>query len=252
MNKLIHHHDLADNPTPRVPICLCLDTSGSMGTVEGGDFTYTGRQYVSDGITFNEVAGGTSRLDMLKEGLQLFYDEVKSDELAAAAADICIVSFDDRAVCRSSFAGVEAQEVPELPYGENTAMGEGVNLALDLLERRKAEYRQKGIEYFQPWLVLMTDGIPNGNRAELDRAIDRTQALVRRRKLTIFPIGIGEEADMNTMAQLSPATTPLRLRDMRFREFFAWLSSSVQRVSESSPGESVQLDLEGIRGWGEL
>lgn len=252
MNAIINTQDLVNNPTPRVPICLCLDTSGSMGTVEGGDYTYTGKQFVRDGITFNEVIGGTTRLDKLKEGLQLFYDEVKGDEQACAAADICIVTFDDRAECRSGFAGVESQEVPNLTYGADTAMGEGVNLALDLLERRKAEYRQKGIEYFQPWLVLMTDGIPNGNSQELDRAIERTQTLVRNRKLTVFPIGIGDGADMRTLAQLSPATTPLHLRDMRFREFFAWLSRSVQRVSESSPGETVKLDIEGIRGWGEL
>lgn len=252
MNTIITTHDLADNPTPRVPICLCLDTSGSMGTVEGGDYTYTGRHYVRDGLTFDEVTGGITRLDKLKEGIQLFFDEVKADEQAAAAADICIVTFDSRAACCSPFAGVETQSVPELRFGQDTAMGEGVNLALDLLDRRKEEYRRKGIEYYQPWLVLMTDGIPNGDRAELERAKERTQTLVNNRKLTVFPIGIGEEADMGTLAQLSPATTPLHLRDLRFREFFAWLSRSVQRVSESTPGESVKLDLEGIRGWGEL
>lgn len=252
MNPILNNRNLADNPTPRVPICLCLDTSGSMGTVEGGNYTYTGRQFVCDGTTYDEVTGGITRLDKLKEGLQLFYDEVKADELAAAAADICIVTFDSRAECRSRFAGVEAQSVPELRSGQDTAMGEGVNLALDLLEKRKEEYRRQGIEYYQPWLVLMTDGIPNGDHAELERAKERTQTLVRNRKLTIFPIGIGEEADMSTLAQLSPATTPLHLRDLRFREFFAWLSRSVQRVSESTPGEPVVLDLEGIRGWGKL
>ena len=34
-NMLLRVEDLVNNPTPRVPICLCLDTSGSMDTVEG-------------------------------------------------------------------------------------------------------------------------------------------------------------------------------------------------------------------------
>ena len=34
-NLLVRIEDLVNNPTPRVPICLCLDTSGSMGAVEG-------------------------------------------------------------------------------------------------------------------------------------------------------------------------------------------------------------------------
>ena len=29
-NDLLRIQDLVNNPTPRVPICLCLDTSGSM------------------------------------------------------------------------------------------------------------------------------------------------------------------------------------------------------------------------------
>ena len=34
-SMILRIEDLVNNPTPRVPICLCLDTSGSMGAVEG-------------------------------------------------------------------------------------------------------------------------------------------------------------------------------------------------------------------------
>ena len=50
----------------------------------------------------------------------------------------------------------------------NTPMGEGVRLALDLLDKRKQEYKDKGVDYYQPWLVLMSDGQPNGNVAILE------------------------------------------------------------------------------------
>ena len=33
-SNLIRKEELVNNPTPRVPICLCLDTSGSMGAFE--------------------------------------------------------------------------------------------------------------------------------------------------------------------------------------------------------------------------
>ena len=133
-----------------------------------------------------------------------------------------------------------------------TPMGEAVNMALDLLDRRKNEYKDKGVDYYQPWLVLMTDGAPNGNSGELSRAIQRTVALVNSRKLTIFPIGIGTEADMDTLAQFSPNRAPLKLQGLKFREFFSWLSKSVSKTSQSTPGENVKLDVEGIKGWGEL
>ena len=98
----------------------------------------------------------------------------------------------------------------------------------------------------------MTDGEPNGDARELERAITRTTNLIEQRKLTIFPIGIGDAADMNVLARLSPKRPPLKLKGLNFREFFAWLSKSVARVSVSTPGENVKLDLSGVSSWGEI
>ena len=139
-----------------------------------------------------------------------------------------------------------------LNAGGMTPMGEAVNLGLDLLEKRKNEYKSKGVDYYQPWLVLITDGVPNGNPGELSRAISRTVEMANNRKLSIFPIGIGEDADMDVLARFSPKRGPLKLQGLKFRQFFEWLSQSVSRTSQSIPGESVPLDVDGIKGWAEL
>lgn len=251
-NNLLRVQDLVNNPTPRVPICLCLDTSGSMGAVEG-ECVATGETVFEDGKTWNVVTGGTSRIDELISGVHQFYDAIREDEMAVYSAEICIVTFNNDATCVMDFANIERQEeLPVLPATGDTAMGEGVNLALDLLEKRKQEYKDKGVDYYQPWLVLMTDGEPNGSRVELDRAIQRTTDMINSNKLTIFPIGIGDETDMTTLNSFSPKRPALKLQGLKFGEFFAWLSQSVSRVSQSTPGESVKLDLEAIKGWAEL
>ena len=251
-NMLLRIEDLVNNPTPRVPICLCLDTSGSMGAVEG-EYVETGETIYEDGRTWNLVTGGTSRIDELQKGVEQFYKAIRDDEIAVYSAEICIVTFDNKATCILDFANIERQEViPELKPIGDTAMGEGVNLALDLLERRKEEYKDKGVDYYQPWLVLMTDGVPNGDVSELNRAVNRTVEMVNQKRLTVFPIGIGAEADMDVLAKFSPKRPPLKLQGLKFREFFAWLSKSVSKTSQSTPGESVKLDMDGIKGWGEL
>ena len=90
----------------------------------------------------------------------------------------------------------------------------------------------------------------------MSRDISRNIDLVNQRKLTVFPIGIGAEADMDVLAQFSPKRPPLKLRGLKFREFFAWLSKSVSKTSQSTPGESVKLDTESIfdvvGGWSTL
>lgn len=225
-DHLLRINDLVNNPSARIPVCLCLDVSGSMSG---------------------------ERIDELNQGIELFYDAIKSDEIALYTAEISVVTFDNTATQLVDFASLELQPTPpKLTAGGLTYMGEGVNLALDLLEQRKKEYQDKGVDYYQPWLVLMTDGEPNGDESEFERAVSRTESLINNKKLTIFPIGIGSDANLNILAKFSPKKPPLRLKGLKFKEFFTWLSQSVSKVSQSSPGEKVTLDTERIKDWGSL
>ncbi len=215
--------DLIENPTPRVPITLCLDTSYSMS-----------------GEPIRE----------LMEGVALFYESVFDDEIARYSAEISIVTFGNQGVQRyADFGPVERIPRTPLVADGNTPMGEAVCDALAILEKRKREYQNTGVDYYQPWLVLMTDGMPTD---DINEAIKRVVSMVNQKKLSVFPIGIGHDADMDILSQFSPARPPLRLQGLKFREFFEWLSASVQRVSASTPGEEVPLDLDGIKGWGTL
>ena len=212
--------ELVDNPTQRVPICLCLDVSGSMR----GD-----------------------PIRELNKGIKVFFDALKQDEIALYAADVCIVTYGNRGEnsvqCISDFSSIESKTtLSELTACGQTPMGEAVNMCLDLLDARKKEYQEKGVDYYQPWLVLMTDGKPYGDKdpRAVSNAQQRTSQMVNDRKLVVFPIGIGAEADMNVLAKFSPKNSPLKLNGLDFCQFFQWLSASVSRTSQSL-GEKVQL-----------
>ncbi|MBR1486678.1 MAG: VWA domain-containing protein [Synergistaceae bacterium] len=200
----------------QLPISLCLDTSGSMR-----------------GHPINE----------LNAGMRLFYDYVKKDYESRYAADISIVSFGFNGVqCIQDFAHVDEISAPASLKAEGmTPMGEAVNLSLDMLENRRNYYRNVGVSYYHPWLILMTDGDPNGVASELSRAIGRTRDLVNNNKLVVFPIAIGNQADVNTLAQFSPKMKPVALKGLNFKGFFEWLSVSVHSVSVSNPGDSIPL-----------
>lgn len=204
-------NELTDNPSARVPVCLCLDVSGSM-----------------HGEPIKE----------LNEGVAQFFNAVRGDKQARYSADICIVTFGSEANKVLNFQSVDRQIVPVLEAGGSTSMGQAVNLALDALEDRKLMYNTSGNDYYQPWLVIMTDGHPTD---EVDGAIQRVSDLVNSKKLTVFPIGIGTSADMGQLAKFSPNRPPLKLKGLAFNEFFSWLSKSIVRTSTSSVGESVSL-----------
>jgi uncharacterized protein YegL len=65
-------------------------------------------------------------------------------------------------------------------------------------------------------------------------------------------VGVGDGADMNTLAAICPPDRPpRRLRGLRFSGFFEWLSLSMGAVARSSAGD-VSVRLPGIGGWAEV
>lgn len=201
--------ELNDNPNARLPICLALDASGSM---EG------------------------SKLMELNTAIQWFFNEVRADPMAAMTAEIATVSFGGTVQQLTEISGIERQQVPVLTAAGTTPMGEAVNFCLDLLEQAKREYAQLGVDYYQPWLVLMTDGAPTD---DITAAVGRCQDLIGCRKLTVIPIAIGDGADLVKLSMFSRRDqVPVRLHSTLIRNFFAWLSQSIKRTSMSNPGDS--------------
>ena len=211
--------DLVDNPTPRVPVALCLDVSSSMM-----------------GQPIQE----------LNAGLQQFLDELRQDDLTCSAAEAAVVTFGSGAACVADFATVDQLQVAELQANGLTYMGEGLELALDLLEQWKARYKTSGVDYYQPILVVMSDGCPNGDPRVLHRAIDRIGQLTAGRRLTVVAVGLGEQADMEQLRRIGGHRT-VQLQGLQFREFFTWLSQSVSQVSASTPGDEPDVDLAALQ-----
>ncbi len=218
----IDEDDLATNPTPRVPICLLLDTSQSM---EGPP------------------------IDELNEGVKLFIEALKMDEIACYSADISIITFGGDVNKIIDFGPIDELIVPTLKASGYTPMGEAAEEGLKNLERRKDEYKNEMVEYFQPWMVLMTDGQPTD---DYEYSAQRISSLIEDKKMTIFPIGIGSGADMDVLKEFSPLRAPLKLQGLNFKGFFEWLSQSVTIVSQSIPGDKIKLDTDGINSWAEL
>jgi uncharacterized protein YegL len=200
--------NFADNPEPRCPCLLLLDTSASMSG---------------------------SPITELNRGLMEFKDELLEDPLAMKRVEVAVITFGPvNLAC--DFHTAPSFYPPHLDANADTPMGAAIELGLEMVKARKAEYKMNGISFYRPWVFLITDGAPTD-------AWQRAAAMVRegeqRKSFAFFAVGV-QGADMSLLKQISQRE-PLKLQGLKFRELFQWLSNSMKSVSRSAPGTTVPL-----------
>jgi uncharacterized protein YegL len=204
--------DLVANPEPRCPCVLLLDTSGSMN---GQPIT------------------------QLNAGLRQFKEELMADSMAMQRVEVALVTFGPVQVV-ADFQTPDLFEPPHLRAGGDTPMGAAIAQGLDMLEARKAVYKQAGVAYYRPWVFLITDGGPT-DHWQTAAARVRQGDSADRKAFSFFAVGV-EGADMTRLTDIcSPQRPPMKLMGLSFRELFSWLSSSLGGVAKSQPGQLVAL-----------
>jgi uncharacterized protein YegL len=144
------------------------------------------------------------------------------------------------------FVTADTWNPPVLSSGGATPMGAALTEGLQLLRDRKDMYKRAGLQYFRPWVFLITDGEPTDAYEEPARHMRQADA---DQGLAFFVVGV-ERANLEKLAGIAPADRPpLKLRGLQFGELFLWLSQSQQRVSHSRVGD--QLALPPV-GWSEV
>ena len=193
-----------------LPCVLLLDTSGSMGGAP---------------------------IAALNDGVARFKETALRDEQAVKSVESAIVTFHTTATVNTGFAPIGDFNVPALEADGTTAMGAGINCALDLIEERKNIYKQIGTPYYRAWIFMITDGEPTD---EWRQAAARLKEEHDRKRVLFFAIGVGNY-NRDILAQVSPNGQVLEMTNLDFAGLFEWLSSSLSETSRSKPGDKLAL-----------
>lgn len=228
----INASDFGSSTKRRLPICFCLDTSGSMMG---------------------------NPIKQLNQGLNNFIASIKANDDTRSATDIAIITFGSSVDIVMPFGKITEDGLPEIKASTTmTPIGEGILTALELLNARKEGYKEQGIKYYQPWLVVITDGAPQGPNAmaNMEMAIKACNELEKDDKLVIFNIGVGNSVDFDILKRVSvKREEPISVSSGDFGKLFEFLGSSSSSVVSSGmsddalynitnepEGESVDVD----------
>lgn len=201
-------NNFAENSEPRIPCVLLLDVSGSM----------SGEPIVE-----------------LNAGLMTYKDALTADDLASKRAETAIVTFGGQVRTVCDFTSAQGFQPPTLTASGDTPLGTAIRQGLEMLRSRKDIYRTHGISYYRPWVFLITDGGPTD---EWRSAAEQVRQGETAKAFSFFVVGVGNDVQMDVLKQIA-VREPLRLKGLRFRDFFLWLSSSLSAISRSAPGETV-------------
>lgn len=119
-----------------------------------------------------------------------------------------------------------------------TPLGEGVQLALNMIEEQKQLLKSNGIPYTRPWMFVISDGEPTDETPVWQAATYAAQEAIKKQKCEIFLMSV--DTSVGKLGELS--TRPVAcVTSAKFKDFFIWLSRSLSGVSKASIGENAPL-----------
>lgn len=211
-NDFIYKPEITENPDPRCPVVLVLDTSGSM-----------------EGEPIKE----------LNAGIETFKREINKNQVAKNRVDVAIITFGgETPQLVQDFITVKDFNPFTLRADGRTPMGGAINMALEQLQQRKDYYKTEALAYYRSWLFLISDGAPTDDWSDIPEKLQRD---VDKKKLIFYAVGVNN-ADMNILRQIAPKNpreinSLYELKDLNFQKLFLWLSSSMITVSTSKIGD---------------
>lgn len=214
------NHIEAEEPTnyeQKCPCVLVIDVSGSMAD---------------------------DSLEEVNKGLVTFKDEILEDPVARLRVELAIVTFGSDANIVREFSSLDEYEMPELTISGLTNMVAGFREGLSLIGERKAYYRESGQQYYRPYLILVTDGIPTNTSEEMEGLKSELAEGVEGKHYNVWSFGV-TGADMQILNDLNPGHAKY-INDSNFNGFFKWLSASFKVISRSKEGDTPDLSPEKL------
>lgn len=178
-------------------------------------------------------------IDSLNKAINDFKTQTSMDDLAQKRVDIAIIEFNSNARLVQDFVPISQMSPVTLSATGYTAMGAGINLAIDKVKERNRFYASMGTPCYKPWIFMITDGAPTDDITAAKQRIFEEENKGTHGKLKFWAVGV-PGYDKETLTSLTKRC--IALDEANFAGIFNWLSESMCTISVSKVDENPQLN----------
>lgn len=201
----------------RRPVYLLLDTSGSM-------------------------LG--SPIQAVEQGVRLIYNELMNNPHAIETVYLSVITFANAAQQVVKLCSVEEFKPPTLTATGNTALGAAITLLDQVLDRELIANSEGRKGDYRPLIFLLTDGAPTDEWRE---TVNRLKARKQSKLGAFVALGCGPNVNSAILREITPEV--LIMNDVSsdsIRQFFKWVSSSIQKTSQRLEAKADEAGLEAM------
>lgn len=218
--------ELAENAVAKMPVCLCIDTSYSMGE----------HQKILD----------------VNNGIRRMLSDMRKSIYSRDSVELCMISFggeDIEVVC--DFTDVSKINFKDFSFKGSTPLGKAVKYAAEYITKRVDLYRKAGVQYYRPWLIIISDGKAD-DEEECRQSASKIREMCRNRQLNVICGSFGN--DYRSLTDFANKNNIIDIEKISVVDFFSYLSKSVEKMNQSSclfNEEEVMSELQDyiINGW---
>ena len=175
----------------------------------------------------------------IREGLQALKDAIGDDDMARAKVDLALIEFNSHAEVKQNFTLAANMEVPAVNCNGATATHEAIQLAIEMVEARKQQYKDAHVAYDQPWIWLITDGQSNDRDNGSFRKLLEMQ---KNKKCVFYGVAMGPEAVPGELTAMHKNNICFRTSKDGFREVFEYISQSMSNASSPNPVYATEME----------
>ncbi len=145
--------------------------------------------------------------------------------------ELAIIQYDcEVKIVRNPQTIEEDEQSPILEAGGFSETIKAMETAIQLVEDRKVFYRSIDQSYYSPWIMIISDGEPCGEKAsqaDINAISQRVAEDTKKRRYLMIGVGIGESeneapVDMAFLTHTTPITITFNELRRDFNEILSW------------------------------